>query len=327
MRVLVTGASGFVGSHVMEALLDEGVQVRVLVRSAQAREALAKWPVEIVYGDLATGEGLAEAVQGTKAVFHVAALYSLERRMAHLMYQTNVQGTAKLLEVIAHTPSVERMVYTSSTAAVGLKDNGAAADESLSVDPNHVPMGYKRSKVLAEQIVMKAVRDGLDIVVVNPSTPIGSRDVKPTPTGQMIRDAVRGKMPAYVDTGLNWVSVRDVAKGHILAWQKGKTGERYILGHENLTFQQLLERIEILCGVKAPKTRIPLSVAFVAAYADELILSRLANKPPRAPIAGVQLARHPMFYTADKAVKELGLPQTPIDTALSEAIEWFVHSA
>ncbi|MCY0898838.1 MAG: NAD-dependent epimerase/dehydratase family protein [Firmicutes bacterium] len=327
MRALVTGASGFIGSYVVERLLARGVSVRAMARDARAAQYLKNWPVEIVYGDLATGLGLEDACHGVQVVFHVAALYSLERRHQRAMYETNVGGTQRLLAAIRRSPTVERVVYTSSTAAVGLRPDGEPADESWEVDPRTLPDGYKRSKVLAEHVVREAAREGLDVVIVNPSTPIGARDVKPTPTGATIRDAALGRMPAYVDTGLNWVAVQDVAEGHLLAWEKGQRGERYILGHENLTLRQLLERIERLTGVKAPRLRIPLGVAMTVAYADELVWSRLWRRPPRAPIAGVELAKRRMFYSPARAVRELGMPQTSLDQALIEAVEWFQRLA
>ncbi|PSR21527.1 MAG: dihydroflavonol 4-reductase [Sulfobacillus acidophilus] len=323
MRALVTGASGFIGSYVMEALLDRGVQVRAMARNGPAADYLRQWPVEIVYGDLTTGLGLEDACQGVHVIFHVAAFYSLERRYQHLMYETNIGGTQRLLAAMRRASSVERMIYTSSTATVGLRPDHQPADESLEVDPNTLPHGYKRSKVLAEQVVRQAVKDGMNVVIVNPSTPIGARDVKPTPTGALIRDAVLGRMPAYVETGLNWVAVRDVAQGHLLAWEKGQCGERYILGHENLTLRQLFERIERLGAIKAPRLKIPLGIAMGVAYVDELVWSRIQRKPPKAPIAGVELAKRQMFYSATRAVLELGLPQTPLDQALAEAIQWF----
>ena len=327
MRVLITGASGFVGSHVLQNLLKGQFEVRALARSEAARDELANWGVEVVYGDLATGVGLEDACDGVDVVFHVGAMYSLERRHETAMYEVNVFGTRRLLQAIMRTSSIQRLVYTSSTATVGLLPNGKPSDESVEVDPHDALPGYKRSKVLAEREVRAAIRQGLDAVIVNPSTPIGSGDIKPTPTGMMIRDAVLGRMPAYVDTGLNWVAVSDVAAGHLLALEKGKCGERYILGNVNMTFRELLERIAGLCEVPAPRVRLPLSVALGAAYLDELVLSRISGRAPRAPIAGVKLARHPMFYSSALAVKELGLPQTPIDVALREAIEWFTAAA
>ncbi|MCY0877373.1 MAG: NAD-dependent epimerase/dehydratase family protein [Firmicutes bacterium] len=327
MRALVTGASGFIGAYVMERLLARGIEVRAMARDARAAAYLKNWPVEVVYGDLTTGLGLEDACQGVQVVFHVAALYSLERRFQRAMYETNVNGTQRLLAAIRRTPSVERVVYTSSTAAVGLRPDGQPADESCEVDPATLPDGYKRSKVLAEAVVRQAAQEGMDVVIVNPSTPVGARDVKPTPTGATIRDAVLGRMPAYVDTGLNWVAVEDVAEGHLLAWERGVSGERYILGHENLTLRQLFERIERLTGVKAPRRRIPLGVAMGVAYADELVWSRLRGGSPRAPIAGVELAKRYMFYSPARAVRELGLPQTPLDQALREAVEWFQRQA
>lgn len=323
MRALITGASGFIGSYVLDCLIARGYRVRAIARSECARRLLRKKRVEVVFADLASGEGIEEACAGIDLVFHVAAMYSLERRHERAIYETNVIGTKRVLDAAMKHASVKRLVYTSSTAAVGLLPDGSPADETVEVDADAALPGYKKSKVLAEREVLSAVDKGLDAVIVNPSTPIGARDRKPTPTGRMIRDAVLGKMPAYVETGLNWVSVRDVAEGHLLALEKGRTGERYILGNVNLTFRELLERIQNLTDVPTPRFRLPLPVALGAAYVDELIFSRLAGKAPRAPINGVKLARRRMFYSAERAVEELGLPQTPIEEALEEAIDWF----
>ncbi len=323
MRALVTGGSGFVGYHVIQALLDHDWSVRALVRTEAARARLSALAVKPVYGDLQTGLGLEDAVKGVQAVFHVAALYSLLRRDVKAIYETNVGGTQRLLKVIQTAPQVERFIFTSSTASVGLRDDGVPADESLLVDPARVPDGYKRSKILSERLVLAAHAKGLDAVVVNPSAPVGSGDVKPTPTGQLIADAVWGKMPAYVETGLNWVAVEDVAEGHFLAWQRGQAGQRYILGHENLTLRQFLERLAHITGMPRPRFRVPWTVARLAAYADELFIAPALGRPVRAPIAGVELARRPMFYTPRRAVQELGLPQTPLDQALRQAVAWF----
>lgn len=322
MRALVTGASGFIGWHVVEVLLSRGWSVRVLVRSHDARQRLAGWPVEVVFGDLQDGTGLDTAIRGVNAVFHVAALYSLARRDIREMYRVNVEGTQRLLEALKRHP-VDRLVYTSSTAAVGLRADGQPADESLEVDPQSVPEGYKRTKILAERLVRQAAQQGLDAVIVNPSSPIGPRDVKPTPTGRLIRDAVLGQMPAYLDTGLNWISVRDVAEGHLLALERGQPGQRYILGHVNLTLHELLLAIERQCGVPAPRLKIAWPIALGFACLDELVWCRLTGAPPKAPIAGVALARHPMYFNPARAVRELGLRLTPLEEPLREAIQWF----
>lgn len=324
MRALVTGATGFIGYHVARRLVQAGFSVRALVRpDSPPRLRLDEIGVEFVFGDLATGAGLETAVRECEAVFHVAALYSLYRRDGAAMHRTNVQGTRALLAAI-EAGGRPRLVYTSSVAAVGLTDDGSPADERLFADPDTAPSAYKRSKILAERLVLEAIAGGrVDGVVVNPSTPIGEGDVRPTPTGQLVRDAVFGRMPGYVDTGLNFVAVDDVAAGHLLALERGVTGERYILGHENMTLADLLRMAARLTGARPPRARIPFAVAMAAALVDEGVWSPLTGRPPKVPIAGVALARKPMYFTAAKAVKELGLPQTPIHEALGQAIEWF----
>lgn len=318
----MTGGTGFIGYHVVRALLAAGHQVRVLVRSPERAGRLAGLDVQLVWGDLRTGEGLAEAVDGCEAVFHVAALYSLDRRDRVAMYETNVEGTRRLLAA-ARSAGVRRFIHTSSTATVGLRPDGLPADETTPLDLSRVQVDYKRSKVLAEQAALQACASGLDVVVVNPSTPVGWGDVRPTPTGRIILDFLRGRMPAYVDTGLNVVDVEDVAAGHLLAWEKGRTGERYILGHENLTLAELLRRVAALAGLRPPRFRMPFTMAVGLAVVDEFVASPLLGRPPRVPLAGVRLARQAMYYTPAKAVRELGLPQTPVDRALERAIAWF----
>lgn len=322
MRALVTGATGFVGYHVALALCSAGHAVRALVRSPQHADRLNELGMEVVAGDLATGQGLASAVAGCDAVFHVAAHYSLDRRDSRVMHLVNVEGTKRVLDAVRRAGG-PRLVYTSSTAAVGLREDGQPADESRFVDPAAVHSVYKKTKVMAEALVLEAVRDGMDAVIVNPSTPVGPWDVKPTPTGRIVLDTMRGKMPAYVETGLNVVAVEDVALGHVLAFDKGIRGERYILGNQNLHFGQLVATVARLAGRKPPSWKIPFWFAYVVAGVDEYVVSPLFAKSPRAPVAGVKLARVPMYFTAAKAVRELGLPQTPVEEALARAVEWF----
>ncbi|MBX5436628.1 MAG: NAD-dependent epimerase/dehydratase family protein [Alicyclobacillaceae bacterium] len=322
MRALVTGGTGFIGFHVVRALLAEGHRVRVLARSQEAARRLEPLGVEVVAGDLATGAGIEAAVAGCDAVFHVAAHYSLDRRDGPLMYAVNVEGTRRMLAAVRKAGG-PRMVYTSSTAAVGLRADHRPADESQFVDPARVKSEYKRTKILAERAVLEACRDGMDIVVVNPSTPVGWGDVKPTPTGRIVLDAMEGRMPGYVETGLNLVHVRDVAAGHLLAWHRGRSGERYILGNENLHLSEILRVVAELAGRRPPTLRIPFWVAWCAAVVDEYVLTPVRGGSPRIPLAGVRLAKQPMYFTADKAVRELGLPQTPVRQALAEAVAWF----
>ncbi|GGI98300.1 dihydroflavonol-4-reductase [Alicyclobacillus cellulosilyticus] len=322
MRALVTGGSGFIGFHVVRTLLSAGHSVRVLVRSREAARRLEPLGVEVVMGDLATGEGIGTAVAGCDAVFHVAAHYSLDRRDGPRMYAVNVEGTRRVLAAVRRAGG-PRMVYTSSTATIGLRADGGPADESRFVDPASVRSAYKRSKILAENLVLDACREGMDIVIVNPSAPVGWGDVKPTPTGRIVLDAMKGRIPGYVETGLNVVSVGDVAAGHLLAWRHGQSGERYILGHQNMHLSEILQVVAELAGRRPPKLRIPFWVAWCAAVVDEFVVTPVRGGPARIPLAGVQLAKQPMYFTAEKAVRELGLPQTPVRQALAEAVAWF----
>ncbi|MCL8207553.1 MAG: NAD-dependent epimerase/dehydratase family protein [Actinomycetia bacterium] len=322
MRIVVTGGSGFIGWHVVQTALRHGASVRVLVRSQAAAGRLQGTGAVPVYGDIATGAGLDSAFAGADAVFHVAAHYSLDRRDGPLIYRTNVDGTRHVLRA-AQRAHVERLVYTSSTATVALDPSGRPADESRYADPDATGVDYKRSKILAERLVLAAAAEGFDAVVVNPSTPVGWGDVKPTPTGRLVRDALFGRLPAYVATGLNFVAVGDVAEGHWLALERGRRGERYILGHENLTLAEFLSRVARLAGRRPPRIRLPWGVAWALAVLDEGLWTPLTGRPPRVPLAGVELARRPHYFSAAKAVRELGLPQTPLDQAITEALAWF----
>ncbi|MCL6563270.1 MAG: NAD-dependent epimerase/dehydratase family protein [Firmicutes bacterium] len=322
MQALVTGATGFIGYHVARHLRQCGHAVRALVRDPAGAARLSPLGVEWVQGDVLDPRSLEQSVRGVDAVFHVAALYSLQARQAKQIWAVNVEGTQNVLAA-ARKAGVYRIVYTSSTATVGLRPDGRPADESEWADLRTAAGAYKRSKIAAEQVALAEARRGLPVVVVNPTAPIGWGDLKPTPTGQLILDAVQGRMPAYVETGLNWVAVSDVAVGHRLAFERGTPGERYILGHENLSLQEILTRIAHLLGRSRPPWRMPYLLAVLVSLTDEFVLSPLLGKPPRAPWAGVRLARHPMYFTAAKAVRELGLPQTPVDQALAEAVYWF----
>ncbi|WP_035453130.1 hopanoid-associated sugar epimerase [Alicyclobacillus herbarius] len=321
MRAYVTGASGFIGYHVARLLSQQGWQVRALVRSPEAAARLTPLGVELIYGDLQTGRGL-EFIDGCQVVFHVAAHYSLNRRDGPVMYRVNVDGTDKLLDA-CRKAKVERIVYTSSTATVALRRDGQPADETGYADAASVDSDYKKSKIIAEQRVRQACSKGLDIVIVNPSTPVGPGDVKPTPTGKIIQDIVWGRMPGYTDTGLNLVDVEDVAHGHLLALSRGQSGERYILGGENLHFRDLVERTARCAGRPAPRLRIPLWVAYTAAIVDEYVVTPIVGRGPRIPLDGVKLARTPMYFTAEKAKSRLGFSARPVDEALARAVDWF----
>lgn len=321
MTTLVTGATGFIGANVVRALLEAGVAVRALVRRGSDMRNLADLPVEVVHGDLRDVASLRAALQGCRTLYHVAAHYSLWTPRPEEMYATNVEGTANVLQT-ALASGVEKVVYTSSVATVGSPADGSPGDETMTLPLAHAIGHYKRSKVLAEQRALALCQQGLPLVVVNPSAPIGPWDVKPTPTGKIVVDFLRRKIPAYLDTGLNLIDVRDVARGHLLAAQYGKIGERYILGCRNMSLHNILQALAEVSGVPAPRLRIPYGVALATGYVSEWV-ARCTRRPPLVPLVGVQMARHPMYFTAQKAVRELGLPQSPIDTAMRHAVQWF----
>jgi dihydroflavonol-4-reductase len=321
MRVFVTGGTGFVGANLVRLLLEKGYTVRTLVRSQTTPTNLAGLDVEQVQGDLLDPD-LSTKMQGCEAVFHVAAHYSLWQRDRAQLHRSNVLGTRNVLAA-ARKAGVGRTIYTSSVAAIGVPGDGRIADETYQSPVEKLVGDYKKSKYWAEQEAHQAVRDGQDVVIVNPSTPIGAWDVKPTPTGDIILRFLKGQMPVYLNTGLNLIHVRDVAEGHLQALHRGKTGDRYILGHENLTLAEILEHLSRISGKPAPKGQIPAWIPLTLAWVDEYVLARL-GKEPSVPLAGVQMARQQMFYQATKAQRELGLPQTPIQMALKEAVDWFI---
>lgn len=321
MSILVTGATGFIGANLVRALLDEGCAVRVLVRPDSNLSNLHSLPIEKAFGDLRDVPSLRNALKGCHTLYHVAAHYSLWTPNPQTLYDINVVGTTNLLQT-ALDLGLEKVVYTSSVATVGMPNDGQPGDETMFLPLSEAVGHYKRSKVLAEQRAVDFCQQGLPVVIVNPSAPIGPWDVKPTPTGKIILDFLQRKMPAYLDTGLNLVDVRDVAQGHLLAAQRGKIGERYILGCRNMTLQGILQELALVSDLPAPKIRIPYHVALAAGYISELI-SRLTRQPPRVPLSGVRMARHPMFFSAQKAIRELGLPQSPIEQALHQAVQWF----
>jgi dihydroflavonol-4-reductase len=325
MICLVTGATGFVGSAVARRLIAAGHRVRVLARATGDRRNLADLPVEIVTGSLAEPDTLPPAVAGVEALFHVAADYRLWVPDEALMYRTNVDGTVALMEA-ALAAGVKRIVHTSSVATLGLRPRGEDADEATPVSLDDMIGPYKRSKFLAEEGVKRLVRErGLPAVIVNPSTPIGPRDVKPTPTGRLIVEAASGRMPAYVDTGLNFAHVDDVAAGHLLAFERGRIGERYILGGENLTLAQVLGIICPLAGRKAPRIRLPADLILPLAYAAEAV-SRVTGREPFVTVDGVRLAKKLMFFKIDKARRELGYAPRPAVDGFRDAVAWFQAS-
>ena len=327
MKCFVTGASGFIGANLAHELVAHGHEVKVLVREGSNLRGLEGVECQRVYGDVSQRALLEQSIHGCDWCFHVAASYHLWLRDYRPMYAANVDGTRNVIEAAAKA-GCQRIVYTSTVGCIGLPkpQNGRLipTDENTPVTGAQMSNHYKRSKWEAEVVARELAAKGLPVVIVNPSAPIGPRDVKPTPTGQVIVDFLNRKMPAYLDTGLNWVHVRDVAIGHILAAEKGRIGERYILGNAegNLTMREAFLLLEQLTGVSAPKFQVPYAVAYAAACVDES-LSKLTGKPPKAPLAGVKMARYKMFFNPAKAITELGLPQTPPQKALEDAAQWF----
>ncbi|MBI4297335.1 MAG: NAD-dependent epimerase/dehydratase family protein [Chloroflexi bacterium] len=322
MRVLVTGATGFIGANLVRELLASGYQVRALVRPTSNTASLKGLDVELAQGDITETASLGLALEGCQALFHAAAAYTLWHRHPQAIYRANVQGTENILAA-AQKIGIEKVVYTSSVAAVGRLPHGSGTEDTL-LDSRGLVGHYKRSKYLAEKVALRFAAEGLPVVIVNPSTPIGPWDAKPTPTGRIVLDFLNGRMPAYIDTGLNVVHVRDVARGHILALERGKTGCRYILGHLNLTMKDLLQKLAEVTGLPAPRHRLPWGLALALGYIDYAIEGKLLRREPRIPLEGVRMARKPMYYDASKAVRELGLPQTPIGHALVDAARWFL---
>jgi dihydroflavonol-4-reductase len=327
MKCFVTGASGFIGANLVHELVARGHGVKTLLRPNADERGLAGVDFQRVPGDLLDRQLLEREIAGCDWCFHVAASYQLWMRDYAPMYQANVEGTRNVLEA-AGKAGCARIVYTSTVGCIGLpkKVDGkfTPTDERNLATEAQITNHYKRSKFQAEQVALELAQKGLPIVIVNPSAPVGPRDVKPTPTGQLILDFLNRKLPAYLDTGLNWVHVRDVAIGHILAAEKGRLGERYILGSAdgNWTMQEMLSVLEEITGLPAPKMRVPYWVALAAAHVDETI-SGLTGKPPKAPLAGVRMAKYKMWFNPAKAIRELGLPQSPPKQALADAAEWF----
>jgi dihydroflavonol-4-reductase len=322
MTTLVTGSTGFVGSHVARQLVAAGHSVRVLVRRSSKLQALEGLSVERVEGDLRDVLSLDRAMKGVRRVFHVAADYRLWTKAPEEIYESNVEGTRRLFEVAAQA-GVERIVYTSTVATMATPGHaGELPNEETQATLDQMVGHYKRSKFLAELEAIKATAAGVPIVIVNPTAPVGPGDWKPTPTGRIIVDFLNGKMPAYVDTGLNLVAVEDVAAGHLLAAEKGRIGERYILGCGNMTLKQILEALAPIAGRRAPRVRLPHAFALVAGYADEWF-SRLAGREPQIPVEGVKMSRHRMFVASDKAERELGYKPGSVEAALERAVRWY----
>jgi dihydroflavonol-4-reductase len=321
MKALVTGATGFVGAAVARALGAAGWEVRVLVRAGSDRGNLRPLAVQVVEGELADERSLERALEGCDGLFHVAADYRLGARDPGPLYRTNVDGTRNILGA-ARKVRVPRIVYTSSVATVGIPADGAPGDERTPVTLNNMIGHYKRSKYLAEEVAREAAGAGLSVVIVNPSTPVGPGDIKPTPTGQLVLDAASGRMPAYVDTGLNIVHVDDVAAGHLLAFERGHAGERYILGGEDMSLQTILAQIAGLTGRKPPRIRLPYGAVLPLAYLAEGF-AKISGRSGRLTLEGVRMSRKRMFFSSDKAVRDLGYRWRPPQEAFADALQWF----
>jgi dihydroflavonol-4-reductase len=325
LKAFVTGATGFLGSHVARVLAEQGAELRLLVRPTSDLRNIADVNADRVQGDLRDAASIEKALSGCDVAFHVAADYRLWVRDPDAMYRSNVEGTRGLLEA-ARKQGVRRIVYTSSVATMGFgsgSNNGSPADEESPVALADMIGHYKRSKFMAEQVAIEAAKSGVDVVIVNPTTPVGERDIKPTPTGRIVVDFLKRKFPAYVDTGLNLVDATECARGHVQALEKGRAGERYILGGENLTLKQILDRLAAITGLAAPTVKVPHIVALAGAVFYEMVMGRLLGREPRATIDEVRMSRKMMFVSSAKAERELGWRVIPVDEALRRSVEWF----
>jgi dihydroflavonol-4-reductase len=319
---VVTGGTGFVGAAVVRHLVAAGHRVRALARPHSDRRLLAGLPVEIVDGDLTDAVSLRPILKGCGCLFHVAALYSLWARDRRLCYDINLEGTQRILQAAADA-AVTRVVYTSTVGALGIPPGGGAGTEDTPVSLTDMVGDYKRSKFLAEEVARGFARQGLPVVIVNPSTPVGAGDIKPTPTGQMIVDFLRGRMWAYLPTGLNLVDVDDVAAGHLLAAERGRVGERYILGGTNLTLREIFELLGRITGIRPPRLQVSAGLILPLARVSEWVADRITGRPPLVAVDAVRMARKMMFFDSSKAIREFGLPQSPVGEALAKAVRWF----
>jgi len=331
LKALVTGATGFLGSHVARVLAAQKADLRLLVRPTSDLRNIVDLNAERVVGDLRDPVSIEKAISGCEVVFHVAADYRLWVRDPAEMYRSNVEGTRTLLEAV-RKQGVRRVVYTSSVATMGFGSNdnggGPTTDAQLTDEDSPVSLcdmigPYKRSKFMAEQVAFEAAKAGVDVVIVNPTTPVGERDIKPTPTGRIVLDFLKRKFPAYVETGLNLVDATECARGHMQALEKGKSGERYILGGENLTLKQILDRLAAIAGLKSPTVKLPYIFALATGVVDEMVTGRLLGREPRATIDAVRMGRKMMFVTSTKAERDLGWQSVPVDGALRRSVDWF----
>jgi dihydroflavonol-4-reductase len=326
VKAFITGATGFLGTHVARVLAAQGAGLRLLVRPTSNLKNLEGLPAETARGDLRDAASLEKAMSGCEVVFHVAADYRLWVQDPAEMYRSNVEGTRAILEA-ARKNGVRCVVYTSSVATIGFTGNGHPADEDSPVALADMIGHYKRSKFMAEQVALEAGRAGMRVVTVNPTTPVGEQDIKPTPTGRIVVDFLKGKFPAYVETGLNLVDVRECALGHVEALEKGKSGERYILGGENLTLKQILDKLGAISGLPSPKVKLPYFVAYAAGLVDQTVSGRLLHREPRATVETVRMGKKKMWASSGKAERELGWKILPADNALRRAVEWFRANA
>ncbi len=322
MKCLVTGASGFVGGAVVRALAAAGHEIRVLVRPSNDLRHLGPIKLEQAYGDLRDRDSLRRALEGCGHLYHVAAQYVLWAREPSQFYDVNVTGTRVLMES-AREAGIQRIVYTSTIGAIGLPPEGGLGTEDTPVTLDQMAGHYKRSKYLAEQEVLQLARGGLPVVIVNPSAPVGEGDIKPTPTGQMIVDFMKGRMWAYIETGMNLIDVDDVAAGHLLAMERGHLGERYILGHRNLSLREIFEHLSRLTGIPPPRVKLPRRAVLPLAHLNRWLADYVTHRAPKIPLEGVRMAKYCMHYDCAKAIRELGLPQTPVEIALEKAVRWF----
>ncbi len=323
-RSFVTGGTGFVGAHVVRKLLERGDEVTVLIRSTSRTSLLTDLPVKIVTGDLTDLSTLVGHLQGIEELYHVAADYRLWARDPREIYANNAGGTRNVMEAAVRR-SVPKVVYTSTVGCLGLPKDGSPGNETTPVTREELVGHYKKSKFDAEQIALEYAGGGLGVVIVNPSTPVGPGDIKPTPTGKIIVDFLKGRMYGYVETGLNLVAVEDVAEGHLLAAEKGMPGEKYILGNKNMTLREILESLSHITNRRPPTLRVPHWIAIAAAAADTAV-SRMRGREPNIPVEGALMARKKMFYSSARAVRELGLPQSSVEGALARSVKWFVDN-
>ncbi len=322
MSILVTGATGFIGFHVARLLHESGVHVKALVRDESGASAVKDLGVELVKGDIRDADALTRALKGCRQLYHLAADYRLWVPDPDTMYEINVQGTKNILHA-ALMLSIEKVVYTSTVGVLGASTQGKPSNEEDSADIREMVGHYKITKFMAEREVDGFIKQGLPVVIVNPSTPIGPMDRKPTPTGKIIVDFLNGKIPAYLDTGLNFVDVEDVALGHVLAARHGKVGQRYILGNRNMTLREFFECLANATGGEPPKVRLPYLPVLIAAHLNEALSTWLTRRQPMIPVTGVKMARKYMYFDCSKAVRELQLPQSPVEGAIKKAIQWF----